>query len=140
MLVLDGGDDALALERLAGREASTRFRGHNAVTVHYPRRPLFLLPLEVAFFDVFLGFTAGFDLGLAVFPRFADSKRGWVVRMQVTETSVASKIGGGDPAAFMALRMVWMPCPSAWASWRRERNHASAWFRQRGVTAPVRRF
>jgi hypothetical protein len=126
----------------------------------YPRRAPFLLLFRVAFVPVFLGFAAGLDFDSTVFafglvffeaagfaatpldtvsPRSADSKRGWARRTQVTETSVASKMGGGQPAAFIVLRMVWIPCPSAWASWRRERNQASAWFRQRGVTEPVRR-
>jgi hypothetical protein len=32
--VLDGGDDALALEGLAGREVASGLRGHRAVAVH----------------------------------------------------------------------------------------------------------
>lgn len=93
----------------------------------YPRRTPFLLLFWVAFVPVFLGFAAGFDVDLAVFafgliffeaagfaappldmvfPRSADSKRGWARRTQVTETSVASKMGGGQPAAFIVLRMV----------------------------------
>ena len=35
--------------------------------------------------------------------------RGCARNTHLTETSLASKRGGGDPMAFMVLRMVWMP-------------------------------